>query len=477
MNESERQYHDVSNIFPMMSDEEFDALKQDIKAQGLLEPIWIHADGSIIDGRNRHRACVELGVTPLFRTYQGENPAAFSISQNIKRRHLTDSQRAMIAVQALPMLQAEAKAKMIASGAKGGAFGVKGGDGRGNKKPPEADLPQGVLEASSRAPQSRDIAAAAVGVSPRLVQNAKAVSEKSPELAEKVKTGELAIDAALREVKKINQQEKHDRLDGSAESSQTTLPDAVIIHHADARTLASLVTEPVQFVVTSPPYNVGIDYATHDDAMSADDYQDLLHDVFGQCWQVMEDGARIAVVVPFGTGRNPWMPVSPIIYSLLKTTGFTLRGQIIWDKNTTGNRTSWGSFRMSSNPAIRDTTEAIIIAHKGDGNLAIPENLRCVDAKGTYTGALSDSNYFMELSQDHWVIAPESAQRVGHPAPFPIELAKRLIDLYAYPGAHVLDPFGGSGTTAIAAMRCACRATLVEIDEGYCRLTKRRLVK
>jgi site-specific DNA-methyltransferase (adenine-specific) len=191
----------------------------------------------------------------------------------------------------------------------------------------------------------------------------------------------------------------------------------------------------------------------------------------------MEDGARIAVVVPFGTGRNPWMPVSPIIYSLLKTTGFTLRGQIIWDKNTTGNRTSWGSFRMSSNPAIRDTTEAIIIAHKGDGNLAIPENLRCVDAKGTYTGALSDSNYFMELSQDHWVIAPESAQRVGHPAPFPIELAKRLIDLYAYPGAHVLDPFGGSGTTAIAAMRCACRATLVEIDEGYCRLTKRRLVK
>ena len=136
MNESERQYHDVSNIFPMMSDEEFDALKQDIKAQGLLEPIWIHADGSIIDGRNRHRACVELGVTPLFRTYQGENPVAFSISQNIKRRHLTDSQRAMIAVQALPMLQAEAKAKMIASGAKGG-------DGRGNKKNPGADLPQG----------------------------------------------------------------------------------------------------------------------------------------------------------------------------------------------------------------------------------------------------------------------------------------------------------------------------------------------
>lgn len=222
MNESERQYHDVSNIFPMMSDEEFDALKQDIKAQGLLEPIWIHADGSIIDGRNRHRACVELGVTPLFRTYQGENPAAFSISQNIKRRHLTDSQRAMIAVQALPMLEAEAKAKMIASGAKGGASGVKGGDGRGNKKPPVALVPQGVFsEKSSPAPKSRDIAAAAVGVSPRLVQNAKAIAEKAPELAEKVKTGEILIGVALREMKKIKQQEKRDQSNGLAESSQT----------------------------------------------------------------------------------------------------------------------------------------------------------------------------------------------------------------------------------------------------------------
>ena len=173
MNESERQYHDASNICPRLSDEKFDALKQDIKENGLLEPIWIHADGSIIDGRHRHRACLELGVTPTFRTYQGENPFSFSINQNIHRRHLTDSQRAMIAVQALPMLEAEAKAKMIAAG----AIGVKGGDGRGNKKTPVADLPQGFSEKSSPAPKSRDIAAAAVGVSPRLVQNAQAVSE------------------------------------------------------------------------------------------------------------------------------------------------------------------------------------------------------------------------------------------------------------------------------------------------------------
>jgi site-specific DNA-methyltransferase (adenine-specific) len=270
---------------------------------------------------------------------------------------------------------------------------------------------------------------------------------------------------------------KPGRTQREPEQTPPTLPEAVTIHHADARILASLITDPVHLVITSPPYNVGIDYATHDDNMSADDYYDLLYSVFGQCWQVMEDGARIAVVVPFGVGRNPWTPVPPTIYSLLEATGFTLRGQIIWDKNTTGNRTSWGSFRLPSNPAIRDTTEAIIIAHKGDGNLNVPDSVRGVDSKGSYTAALAESDYFMELAQDHWVVAPESAQKVGHPAPFPVELAKRLIDFYAYPGAHVLDPFGGSGTTAIAAMRAGCRATLVEIDEAYCRLAKGRLTQ
>ena len=255
------------------------------------------------------------------------------------------------------------------------------------------------------------------------------------------------------------------------------LPESVTIHNADCRNLDTLGIAPVHLVVTSPPYNVGIDYATHDDDMTEDDYQDLLYDVFGQCWQVMEEGARIAIVVPFGVGRNPWVPVPPIIYSLLKATGFTLRGQIIWDKNTTGNRTSWGSFRLSSNPAIRDTTEAIIVAHKGSGNLVVPDQVRGVDGKGTYTAALSDSDYFMELAQDHWVVAPESAQRVGHPAPFPIELARRLIDFYAYPGAHILDPFGGSGTTGIAALQAGCRATLVEVDGEYCRLAKERLTR
>lgn len=261
----------------------------------------------------------------------------------------------------------------------------------------------------------------------------------------------------------------------AAQINTVSLPSAVTIHNVDARDMLTLDIAPVHLVVTSPPYNVGIEYATHDDSMTEADYEDLLSQVFGNCEKLMVDGARIAVVVPFGVGRAPWIPVPPVIYKLLNATGFTLRGQIIWDKSSTGNRTSWGSFRLPSDPTLRDTTEAIIVAHKGDGKLEIPDDARLWDDKGAHVGALASSDYFMELAQDHWIVGPESAQRIGHPAPFPVALVRRLIDFYAFPGAHVLDPFGGSGTTAIAAMEARCTATLIEMDAKYCQLAKERL--
>ena len=255
------------------------------------------------------------------------------------------------------------------------------------------------------------------------------------------------------------------------------LPANIIVHNADSRDLLTLGIKPVHLVITSPPYNVGIDYADHDDVMSLSAYRDLLYAVFTNCHELMVDGARIAVVVPFGVGRNPWVPFASEIMHLLGAAKFTLRGQIIWDKGGSGNRTSWGSFRLPSDPSLRDTTEAIIVAHKGGGDLEIPDAAKDTDGKGTYTAALASPEYFMELAQDHWRISPESASRVGHPAPFPVELAKRLIDFYAYPGAHVLDPFAGAGSTAIAAKAARCDATLVELSAEYCQLAKERIAR
>lgn len=251
-------------------------------------------------------------------------------------------------------------------------------------------------------------------------------------------------------------------------------PQAVNIHNTDAaQGIRAYVTEPVHLVVTSPPYNVGIDYDMHADDMGT--HLDMLTDVWRRCYEVMEEGARICVVVPFGVGRTPWVPFAARIMETLQAAGFVLRGQIVWDKNTTGNRTSWGSWRMPSAPALRDTTESIVVAHKGNGTLAIPDDVLCADGEGRKYAPWLSADYFMELAQDHWAIAPESAQRVKHPAPYPVELVTRLIHFYAFPGAHVLDPFGGSGTTGVAAVQQGCAATLFDISAQYCQLAQERI--
>lgn len=438
---------------------EYEALKTDIEERGVMVPVELDEDGNVLDGHHRVRICAELGIadypTIVRKGLTEEQKFEHARKLNANRRHMSKEERD------------ETMRAMRADGMTYQQIADKVGVNVATAHRAAADVP--ILHLQNEKGQTRP-----------------ATYERKPD-PEPLPTWvtQSSVTAAVIEEDEEPEPEptpaplpvRPPRPTREPEPIPAALPDAVTIHHADARNLASLGIDPVHLVITSPPYNVGIDYATHDDNMTEDDYHDLLFDVFGQCWQVMEDGARIAVIVPFGVGRNPWIPVPPTIYTLLKAAGFTLRGQIIWDKNTTGNRTSWGSFRLSSNPAIRDTTEAIIVAHKGSGNLVVPDAMRGVDGKGTYTAALADSDYFMELAQDHWVVAPESAQRVGHPAPFPVELAKRLIDFYAHPGAHILDPFGGSGSTGLAALNAGCRATLVEIDSEYCRLAKGRLTK
>lgn len=246
---------------------------------------------------------------------------------------------------------------------------------------------------------------------------------------------------------------------------------------ADARGLAAFVPpRSVHLVVTSPPYNVGAAYASHDDNLPDAEYRGLLAEVFAACAGVMVDGARIAVVTPAGVGRNPWRPFSPRVAELLDAAGFTLRGQIVWDKGVAGS-TAWGSFCLPTNPSLRDTTEVILVAHKGPAALAVPRPALVTDAAGRRRSPWLDKELFMRLAQDHWRIAPAHKSRLGHPAPFPVALVDRLIRLYGFPGCHVLDPFAGAGTTGVAAARLGCRATLVEVDAGYCELAAQRVAR
>lgn len=248
----------------------------------------------------------------------------------------------------------------------------------------------------------------------------------------------------------------------------------VMIHQADARALCNVVSfGTVDLVVTSPPYNTGgvIEYDGHDDDMGELDYLILLGAVWKQCYRVMRPGARICVNVPFGMGRQPWRPVAGLVMNGLTMAGFELDGQIVWDKNTTGNRTTWGSWRRPTSPALRDTCEAVIVAHK-PGEVALPAGVLVANGDGADVSPWLDAETFMALTQDHWVIAPESAQRVGHPAPFPVKLAEGLIRLYGWSGCTILDPFAGSGTVAVAALglpgAAGCPVVLVDQSAKYC---------
>ena len=174
---TQHEFHPIANIFPMMSPEEFAALRDDIQQNGLLEPVWLHPDGRIVDGRNRYKACVELGIEPLYRTWSGEGSiTAFVVSLNLHRRHLSTEQRATVAVKMLPMLEAEAKERQ--------AHGMTA---------PGKTL---VKKTSQAFDKSRQQAAAATGTNQVYVSDAKRIHETAPDVFDMMASGSVNMPAA-----------------------------------------------------------------------------------------------------------------------------------------------------------------------------------------------------------------------------------------------------------------------------------------
>jgi DNA modification methylase len=249
-------------------------------------------------------------------------------------------------------------------------------------------------------------------------------------------------------------------------------------HHGDARDLSFLPDNSVALVVTSPPYFVGKDYeldiARQEVPASYAEYLDLLTDVFAECVRVLEPGGRVAVNVA-NLGRKPYRSLSADVIGILQDRlGLLLRGEVIWRKSegTAGN-CAWGSFRSASNPVLRDLTERVIIAGKGRFDRA--QSLKQRERNQLPFTNSVNSDEFMAATLDVWTIPPESARRVGHPAPFPVELVERLIHLYTFEGDLVLDPFMGSGTTLVAAAKLGRRYAGSELDPDYVLVARERV--
>lgn len=221
----------------------------------------------------------------------------------------------------------------------------------------------------------------------------------------------------------------------------------------DARQMIQLPDRSVHLMVTSPPYNVGKEY---DEDLSLSEYLELLEAVFREVYRVLVPGGRAAVNVA-NLGRKPYVPLHLYVTQVMLRIGFLMRGEIIWSKAAApGGSCAWGSWLSPSNPTLRDVHEYILVFSK-----------ERFDRPRQGREPTLERDEFLELTQSIWSFNPESARRVGHPAPFPVELPRRLIRLYTYKGEVVLDPFAGVGTTAVAALETGRRFVGYEIEPEY----------
>ncbi len=225
--------------------------------------------------------------------------------------------------------------------------------------------------------------------------------------------------------------------------------------------MEELPDNSVHLMVTSPPYNVGKEY---DENLTLNEYRAFLKRVCGEVKRVLVPGGRACINIA-NLGRKPYIPLHAFIVEDMHDLGFLMRGEIIWNKASSGSpSTAWGSWLSAKNPTLRDIHEYILVFSKGmfsRGNIG---------RKSTIS-----REEFLEFTKSVWTFAAELATKVGHPAPFSIELPYRLIQLYTFEGEVVLDPFIGSGQTAIAAIKTKRHYVGYDIEEEYVRLAGKRV--
>lgn len=228
--------------------------------------------------------------------------------------------------------------------------------------------------------------------------------------------------------------------------------------------MRELPDNSVHLMVTSPPYNVGKEY---DQDLTLKEYLTLLKNVFKETHRVLVPGGRVAVNIA-NIGRKPYIPLHTEIIQIMQDLGLLMRGEVIWDKgSSSGGSCAWGSWKSAANPTLRDSHEYILIFSKDSF-----QRKKLSSKKDTIS-----RDEFLELTKSIWKFNTESAKKVNHPAPFPVELPRRLIELYTFEGDVVLDPFMGSGTTAIAALKSGRNFVGYDISKEYVGLANKRIDK
>jgi len=234
------------------------------------------------------------------------------------------------------------------------------------------------------------------------------------------------------------------------------------IFQQSSETMAHLPNNSVHLIVTSPPYNVGKEY---DGNLTLKEYRSFLKKVWKECLRVLVPGGRACINIA-NLGRRPYIPLVNYIVEDMLELGFLMRGEVIWNKASSASpSTAWGTWLSAKNPILRDIHEYILIFSKDTFTRENPKKLKSTISK----------DQFLEYTKSIWTFPAESAKKIGHPAPFPIELPYRCIQLYTFETEIVLDPFMGSGQTAIASLMLNRYFVGYEINPRYISLAQRRI--
>jgi site-specific DNA-methyltransferase (adenine-specific) len=222
----------------------------------------------------------------------------------------------------------------------------------------------------------------------------------------------------------------------------------------------------IDLIVTSPPYNIDIQYNSHDDKSTYDEYMLFNRHWLARCYKWLKSDGRLCLNVPLDKNKGGQQSVGADFTHIAKEIGYQYHSTIVWNEGNISRRTAWGSWMSASAPYVIAPVELIVVLYKSEWKKERPDGENDITRQE-----------FMDWTNGLWTFQGESKKRVGHPAPFPLELPRRCIKLFSFVGDTVLDPFLGSGTTLIAAEINDRKSIGIEIDESYCRIARDRLVE
>ncbi|MFA5490385.1 MAG: site-specific DNA-methyltransferase [Candidimonas sp.] len=227
--------------------------------------------------------------------------------------------------------------------------------------------------------------------------------------------------------------------------------------------------ESPSLIVTSPPYNLDIKYASYEDVRPYEDYLEWSYKWIRHAYEVGDDQCRFCMNIPLETNLGGNRPIAADLTKVCMDAGWSYRATLVWNKNNTHKRTAWGSFMRASAPCVIAPVEVILVFFKNEW--------KRIDPREPTEANDITRDEFINWTNGLWSMTGESAKRIGHPAPYPIELPLRCMKLFSHVGDVILDPFLGSGTTLIATTRSRRKGIGTEMDRGYCELAVKRVME